>query len=96
MQSAVHTRWSTVYRHEVIFSCGIPGQHHGSCAVVTYGVLTSQDDLRRHPGPCAGGCHLAQVIVTHQCGEAHVRDLGRTIRVNQHVAGLQVQVDNPV
>ena len=68
---------------------------HGQGYVRADKSLTSQDDLGRHPRPCAGRCHLAEVVLAHERGEAHIRDLSRAVARNEDIAGLQVQVHNP-
>ena len=66
------------------------------CLRSTAGARTCHDDLGRDPGPCAGNLQRADVRRVCQLrGQPHIRDLGRAIRRNQHVARLQVQVHHP-
>ena len=70
-------------------------QHKGLVQMHGARALASQDDLGRQPGPCAGRCHLAEVVLAHQRGQAHIRDLGRAVARDEDVAGLQVEMHDP-
>mmetsp|Transcript_11967 Transcript_11967/g.35942 ORF Transcript_11967/g.35942 Transcript_11967/m.35942 type:complete len:209 (-) Transcript_11967:1496-2122(-) len=58
--------------------------------------LAAHQNLRRRPDERANHGLCSQVVVGHQPRQTHVRDLGPSLRSQQHIRGLQVQVHNLV